>query len=284
VTAATKAMISGATRLAGVVGWPIHHSLSPRLQNAWIQAAQIDAVYLPFAVPPARFAAFVAGMKGGPILGLNVTAPHKEQALDLADKATPRALSAGAANLLLFRDDGTLSADNTDGEGLLRAFAAQAPGFAPAARPVLILGAGGAARGAARALLDAGCPRIYLLNRNLERASSLAQTLGPQVEAFSARPREELVRAWGAVVNATPDGLGAAASLGLHPSALAADAVVMDMVYRPLLTPLLAAAAERGLAIVDGLEMLIGQAKPSFTAFFGREPPPLDIRALALGE
>jgi len=279
---AMTAMITGSTRLAGVVGWPIDHSLSPRLQNAWLLAAQIDAVYVPFPAPPDRFAAFIAGMRAGPLLGLNVTAPHKEQALGLADQATPRALAAGAANLLLFRGDGTLAADNTDGEGLLKAFAAQAPNFAPSARPVLILGAGGAARGAASAFLQAGAPRIYILNRNSARASELSLALGSGVEALSGPPSTDLIGACGAVINATPEGLEAAASTGMNLSALSADAVVMDMVYRPLRTPLLRAAADRGLPTVDGLEMLIGQARPSFTAFFGREPPPLDIRAVAL--
>jgi shikimate dehydrogenase len=253
------------------------------LQNAWLLAAQMDAVYVPFAAPPARFAAFIAGMRGGPLLGLNVTAPHKEQALGLADQATPRALAAGAANLLLFHEDGTLAADNTDGEGLLKAFAAQAPSFAPSARPVLILGAGGAARGAASAFLQAGAPRIYILNRDFRRASELSLALGPRVEALSSSPPSDLIRACGALINATPAGLEAASLAGLDLSALSDDTVVMDMAYRPLRTPLLRAAADRGLPTVDGLEMLIGQARPSFRAFFGREPPPLDIRAVALG-
>jgi len=268
--------------LAGVVGWPISHSLSPRLQNAWILAAKIDAVYMPFGVPPDRFAAFVKGLSGGPLLGLNVTAPHKEQALALANKATPRALAAGAANLLLFHEDGTVAADNTDGEGMLKAFTHQAPHFAPSAGPVLILGAGGAARGAANAFLDAGTPRVYILNRNTARASALARSLGPRVEAVSTLPPADLVRSCRAVVNATPAGLEAASSLGLNIADLPSHAVLMDMVYRPLRTPFLEAATSRGLCTVDGLEMLIGQARPSFTAIFGREPPALDLRAVAL--
>jgi shikimate dehydrogenase len=276
-------MIEGSTRLAGVVGWPIRHSLSPRLQNAWILAAHIDAVFVPFAVPPDRFAAFIAGMRGGPLLGLNVTAPHKERALALADRPTQRALAAGAANLLVFHEDGALDADNTDGEGLLNAFHAQAPSFTPSARPALILGAGGAARGAASAFLAAGTPRIYILNRNDERASGLAHALGPRVEALSNSPPSDLVRTCGVVVNATPAGLEAALVLGLDLSALSADSVVMDMVYRPLRTPLLTAAAQLGLLTVDGLEMLIGQARPSFKAIFGRDPPSFDSRAMVLG-
>lgn len=283
MTTPTQAMITGSTRLAGVVGWPISHSLSPMLQNRWILTARIDAAYVPFAVPPDRFAAFIAGLRGGAIVGLNVTAPHKEQALALADRASPRALSAGAANLLVFDADGSLAADNTDGEGLLRAFAVQAPSFDPSAGPIVILGAGGAARGAASALLEAGTPRIYLLNRTPERASALARTLGPQVEVLSASPDKHLAGSWRAVINATPAGLEAASALGLDLSALSTGAVVMDMIYRPLRTPLLIAAAQRGLHTVDGLEMLIGQARPSFTALFRAHPPPLDIRAVALG-
>jgi len=276
-------MIAGSTRLAGVVGWPIDHTLSPRLQNTWIVAAQLDAVYVPFAVPPARFAAFITGMRGGCLLGLNITAPYKERALALADRATPRALAAGAANLLVFHEDGTAAADNTDGEGLLEAFKTQAPSFIPSAHPVLILGAGGAARGAAAAFLEAGAPRIYVANRDPARGSALVSALGSRVEALMPFPKADIVRTFGAVINATPAGLDAAALLGINLSDLPPHAVAMDMVYRPLRTAFLEAAAHRGLGVVDGLEMLIGQARPSFAAFFGREPPTLDIRAAALG-
>jgi shikimate dehydrogenase len=248
----------------------VAHSLSPLIHNAWITAAGLDAVYV--TLEPADFAAMVRGFRGGAIRGLNITAPFKEAALAVADRASERARRAGAANLLLFETDGAIFADNTDGEGLMTAFAQQAPGFDPAARPAVILGAGGAARGAAAAFLDAGAPAVRLFARRAERARALADALDERVSVV-----EDLAVALedaGAIVNATP--------VAPEVPLAATRAVVMDMVYRPLLTPLLARARARGLTTVDGLAMLIGQAAPSFTALFGIPPPDIDIRAVVL--
>ncbi|HQR88516.1 MAG: shikimate dehydrogenase [Caulobacter sp. 12-67-6] len=275
--------LTGAAIVAGVCGAPIKHSMSPVIHNAWIQAAGLDAAYVPFAPAEDRFEAFIEGLRGGAIRGLNVTIPFKERALAVADTASDLARMAGAANLLIFEADGTIRADNTDGPGLLGAIAAQAPGFDVSAAPVIILGAGGAARGAVAALLLAGAPQVRIVNRTLARAGELATTFGAKVIAADEAALPGLLTDAGLVINATSLGLGGgdgpAASLELTP----ADAVIVDMVYKPLRTEFLQRAQALGRRTVDGLEMLLRQAVPSFEAFYGQTPPTtVDVRRLAL--
>ena len=273
-------MISGQTRVAGVVGWPVRHSLSPLIHNHWLQAADIDGVYVAFSPPQDGFSSFATGLRGGAIRGLNVTLPFKEQALSLAsapgDQVSDIARLSGAANLVLFNADGTVRVDNTDGEGLLYAFARQAPSLDLRAAPVVILGAGGAARGAAAALILAGVPRVHMVNRTLEKALAIASALGPNVQAFDGV---------GAVINATSLGLGGGEGPAVPWQTVSGTPVFMDMVYKPLETDFLARAKARGHQTVDGLDMLIGQARPSFEAFYGAPPPlSVDVRALALAQ
>ena len=276
--------ISGAAIVGGVCGAPIRHSMSPLIHNAWIQAAGLDAAYVPFAPAADHFATFVDGLRGGAVRGLNVTIPFKEQALAAADQVSDLARMAGAANLLIFEEDGVIRADNTDGPGLLGAIAAQAPGH-DIARPVVMLGAGGAARGAVAALLLAGAPKVAIVNRTLDRAHELAEAFGPRVVAAAEYALTDHLVDAGLVINATSLGLGGgtgpAARLELTP----ADAVVVDMVYKPLRTEFLRRAEAAGRRTVDGLEMLLRQAVPSFEAFFGSAPPAgVDVRALALAQ
>ena len=275
--------ISGAAIVGGVCGAPIRHSMSPLIHNAWIQAAGIDAAYVPFAPTIETFEAFVNGLRGGAIKGLNVTIPFKERALALADTASDLARMAGAANLLIFDADGAIHADNTDGPGLLDAIAAQAPGFEVTAAPVVILGAGGAARGAVAALLLAGAPEVRVVNRTLARAQELADAFGDRVVAADEAALLALLADTGLVINATSLGLnggdGPAADFALTPKA----AVVMDMIYKPLRTEFLQRAEAAGRRTVDGLEMLLRQAIPSFEAFYGIAPPAdVDVRGIAL--
>jgi shikimate dehydrogenase len=272
-------LLTGAARLAGVVGHPVRHSLSPRLHGAWIRALGLDAAYVPLAVGADGFERLVTGLRGGVFRGVNVTVPFKEVALHLADRATPAARNAGAANVLLFDDDGGVTADNTDGIGLLHALHSQAPGWHPTTGPVAVIGAGGAARGAVAALAAAGATDIRVLNRTRARADALAALL--PCTAYSWGEATEAFRGARTVINATSGQLAGDYSLPIPP-ADASPVVVMDMVYKPLLTPYLAACRAAGHATVDGLEMLIGQARPSFTAFFGVEPPDIDSRALLL--
>ena len=257
------------TMVAGVAGQPIAHSLSPVIHGAWIAAAGLDAVYRAFGPADAdAFSELVEQGRGGALCGLNVTAPFKAQALALADEADETARACGAANLLVF-EDGRVRADSTDGLGLMAALAEQAPGLDVRGRPVIVLGAGGAARAAAAALKAAGA-EVGVLNRTVERARALADDLGVAVVDAGALGEA------GLVVNA----LSVPPTIDL--AALRDDTVLMDMTYRPLVTPFLAGGLARGLTAVDGLAMLIGQARPSFQVLFGVEPPEMDVRAVAL--
>lgn len=274
-------MITAHTRVAGVAGAPVRHSLSPLLHNAWLKEAGLDGVYVAFAPPQDAFPAFAEGLRGGAIVGLNVTIPFKQQALAAADDASDQARAAGAANLLLFHENGRIEARNTDGDGMMQAIATQAPHYDPKSGPALVLGAGGAARGAVAALLEAGAPQVIVCNRTLDRAELLAAAFGSKVRAFDrpdwAAPDAALV------INATSLGLGGGPGPHMPWKSMADTAVAMDMVYKPLRTEFLAGAEERGLTIVDGLEMLIRQAIPAFEAFYGQPPPPqLDERRLLL--
>jgi shikimate dehydrogenase len=272
--------ITGATVVAGVAGAPVAHSLSPLIHNAWLEAAGIDGVYVAFSPPPDGFAAFVKGFRGGAIRGLNVTAPFKEAALAIADRPSARAVRAGAANLLMFEADGAVVAENTDGAGLLYALLVQSGGFEPAEGPVVILGAGGAARGAAAALIEAGAPEVRIVNRTHARAVALAAALGKPARAV------ELADAGFAdaalIVNATTLGLGGGPGPEVDFESTRPELVALDMVYRPLGTDFLERAAQAGRIGVDGLAMLIGQAAPSFEALFGEPPPEINVRRLCV--
>lgn len=254
---------------AGVAGQPIIHSLSPFIHTAWIKAAGIDADYGSYGPKdPDQFGALMDWGRRGGLRGLNVTAPFKELALSLADEVGPAAAACGSANLLLF-GDGRVFADSTDGAGLMAALAEQAPDLNLAGRSVVVLGAGGAARAAVAALAQTGA-RVGVLNRTPARAEALAAAISGSVVGPDALAEARLV------VNAlsVPPALDVS---GLRP-----DAVLMDMTYRPLMTAFLAAGRARGLVVVDGLAMLIGQARPSFRAMFGIDPPEVDVRAVAL--
>ena len=264
------------TLLAGVIGNPVAHSLSPAIHGAWIKAARLDAEYDAYLAPLDDFAGVVRRLRAGGVKGLNVTIPFKEETLALADAASELARLAGAANLLLFRGGGIV-ADNTDGPGLLAALKTQA-GFEPAKGPAVILGAGGAARGAAAALKLAGSPEVRIVNRTQERADALAAELG--VSAFDST--EAAFEGAAVIINATSLGLGGGEGPHAPFERAPGDAVVMDMVYKPLVTDFLDRAARHGHPTVDGLEMLIGQARPSFEAFFGRPAPAIDVRKVAL--
>jgi len=279
----TRPPITGATAVAGVAGSPIGHSLSPLIHNAWIEAAGIDAVYVAFAPPPDRFSHFAEGLRGGAVRGLNVTLPFKEAALGVAHEVGQRAERAGAANLLIFNEDGSIVADNVDGLGLLGALVAQAPGFDPKAGPAVVMGAGGAARGAAAALVMAGAPEVRLVNRTLARAEVVAGAVGGPTKAYPLDSAAAAFDHANLVINATSAGLASDDALSLPLEGIPQKAVVMDMTYTPLITPFLSKARLLGHPVVDGLEMLIRQAGPSFEAFFGRVPPGgVDVRALCV--
>jgi shikimate dehydrogenase len=273
---------TGAAKVAAIVGQPVRHSLSPFLHNAWLRDLKLDGVYAAFGPRDEHaFERLILSCRSNGISGLNVTAPFKEQALALADTVADSARNCGSANLLTFDADGYVHAQSTDGYGLIRAFDLQAPDCGLSTGPVVIMGAGGASRAAVAAMLDAGAPEVRIVNRTIARAEELVFAFrGLKSQTVTAFELTDVARAFSdavAVINAASGG-----PLPLF-DALPDNATVMDMTYRPLKTNWLKAAEERGLKTVDGLNMLIEQARPSFEAFYGATPnPAFDIRGLAL--
>jgi shikimate dehydrogenase len=257
-------------KAACVIGWPVEHSRSPLIHNYWISELGLDAEYRREAVPPAQFAEFTRGLSDRGYVGANVTVPHKEAALALS-AVDARARAIGAVNTL-WLDNGTLRGGNTDVEGFLANLDAAAPGWEKGLDAALLLGAGGAARAVAFALIECGVERIFVVNRNLERAKALREQFGPRIEARPFDQRDALLAEVRLLVNATSLGMAGAPSLELTLDRLPAAAVVADIVYVPLETPLLGAARQRGLRTVDGLGMLLHQAVGGFARWFGVRP------------
>lgn len=259
--------LSGKSRLAGILGWPVSHSRSPRLHGFWLARYGIDGAYLPLPVRPERFEAAVRSLADLGFAGANVTIPHKEAAFALCDEVADVARRAGSVNTLVFRE-GRIHGTSTDGFGCLESLRGQAPGWQADAGPAVILGAGGAVRAVAAALLDAGCPKLTLVNRTVARAEAIARDLGGPVEVAMHPPLRDAAL----LINGTSLGMQGEPPLEIELAPLPAEAVVQDMVYVPLETPLLAAARSRGLRAVDGVGMLLHQARPGFEAWFGVEP------------
>lgn len=259
-------------RFAGVMGWPVKHSLSPRLHGFWLDYHGIDGTYLPLAVRPENLREALAGLSAKRFAGCNLTIPHKEAAIELVDVATPLAAEIGAVNTVVVRDDGSLLGDNTDAFGFLENLRMGAPNFDPAAGPAVVLGAGGAARAVCAALKEAGTLDIRLLNRTLARAVNLAASFGPNVRPLPWKERTIALEGAAILVNTTSLGMTDQPPLDLDIVPLPVSAVVNDLVYSPLITDLLAAAAARGNVVVDGLGMLLHQARPGFEAWFGVAP------------
>ena len=264
--------LSGKARLAGVIGWPVAHSRSPRLHGFWLERYGIDGADLPFAVRPEDLAAALGALPLLGLRGVNVTLPHKEAALGLCARVSEAARRIGAVNTIIVGEDGALEGSNTDGFGFLAHLTASQPSFRPESGPAVLLGAGGAARAIAVALLDAGVPELRLANRTASRAAALAAELGPRVRPVAWADRASALAGTALLVNSTTMGMSGQAPLDLDLSRLPRQAVVYDIVYVPLETPLLAAARARGNAAVDGRGMLLHQARPGFAAWFGREP------------
>ena len=260
-------LLSGHARLAGVLGWPVSHSRSPRLHGYWLETLGIDGAYLPLPVHPDGFADAVRALAALGFRGANITIPHKQAAFEVCDVVDATARRAGAVNTLVF-SDGRIHGSNTDGFGFLETVRDQAPGWQPADGPAVLLGAGGAARAIAAALLDAGCPLVTLVNRSRARADALAQDLGGAVAVADVPP----LAGAALLVNTTSLGMQGHPPLAVDLIPLPATAVVADIVYVPLETPVLAAARAKGLRAVDGLGMLLHQARPGFEAWFGVAP------------
>jgi len=264
--------ITGRTRLAGIMGWPVAHSRSPALHNFWLDEHSIDGAYVPLPVRPKHLAQALRALPPLGFRGCNLTIPHKEAALGIVDRVDAVARRIGAINTIVVAADGTLEGSNTDAFGFRENLRDQAPAWQPAAGPAVVLGAGGAARAIVAALGEAGVPEIRLVNRTRDRAEGLAHDLDSAATRVSVWPweaRETALNEAGLLVNATSLGMTGEPALDLDLAQLPAPAVVVDIVYVPLETPLLAVARRRGHAVVDGLGMLLHQARPGFTAWFG---------------
>ena len=267
-------MLTGAGKVAGVVGWPISHSLSPLLHGYWLNELRVDGALVPLAVPREDFARTISGLQRAGFRGVNVTVPHKEAAFALAHSCDAAAAAAGAANLLIFHPGGRMEARNTDMIGL-RESLRDAMGSLQG-KTVLLLGAGGAARGALLALNELGAGKVHILNRHADKATMLARALQPMVKsellAAGLDGWAELAPGAELIVNTTSAGMKGHAPLALDLGVLRKPAMVLDIVYNPLETELLKQAKACGLNVIDGLGMLMHQAAPSFEAFFGIKP------------
>jgi shikimate dehydrogenase len=266
------ATLSGRSRIAGVMGWPVAHSRSPRLHGYWLQSYGIDGAYIPLPVRPEQFTAALRALPMLGFAGVNVTVPHKEAALKAVDRSDPAARRIGAVNTIVAAPDGTLDGSNSDGFGFMENLRAGVPGWSPKAGPAVILGAGGAARAVAVALLDGGAPEIRIVNRTAARAERLSDDIGGPLRVYDWADRDSALGDAALLVNTTTLGMSGQPALALALDRLATTAVVNDIVYSPLETALLAAAKTRGNPIVDGLGMLLHQARPGFAAWFGVEP------------
>jgi shikimate dehydrogenase len=275
---------SGAARLAGILGWPVDHSRSPQLHGHWLDHYGIDGAYVPMAVRPEHFAVAVAALPRLGFVGANVTVPHKEAAYAACDRLDETARRIGAVNTLSFTADGILGR-NTDGYGFIENLRHGAPDWRAAHGPAVMLGAGGSARAVAVALLDAGLPELRVLNRTFDRAAALADALGGRVRAV---PWEQFANAASdasLLINTTTQGMVGQPALELDLACLPRAATVTDLIYTPVETKLLADARRRGHAVVDGLGMLLWQAQPGFSAWFGVEPAVTDaLRAAVLAD
>lgn len=276
--------LTGKARVAGVMGWPVGHSRSPRLHGWWLERYGIDGAYIPLAVPPDRVAEAIRALPALGLRGANVTVPHKEMALRTVDHVDPVARRIGAVNTIVVRADGSLEGRNTDAAGFLANLRDGAPAWRAESGPAAVAGAGGAARAVVAALIDAGVPEVRLFNRSADKARALAADIGGPVTVVPWSARAEALAGAALLVNTTSLGMTGQPALDLDPAGLPSAAVVTDIVYTPLETPLLAAARARGNVVVDGLGMLLHQAVPGFEAWFGVRPEVTpELRAHMLG-
>jgi shikimate dehydrogenase len=260
-------ILSGQARVAGIAGWPVAHSRSPRIHGLWLQRYGIDGTYIPLPIRPEDFRQIIPSLKDSGFAGVNVTFPHKLAAFQLCDRVDDVARQSGAVNTLVF-DDGEIAGMNTDGFGFIANL--RDYNVDPAAGPALLLGAGGSARAIATVLLQQGAA-VTVCNRSEARAEEMARDI-PGVRVVPWVDRMSAICEHVLLINTTPLGMVGQDTLELDLSSANPRLVVADIVYVPVETPLLRAARRRGLRTVDGLGMLLHQARPGFTAWFGVDP------------
>jgi len=258
--------------IAGLLGWPVAHSRSPVIHNHWLAHYGIAGRYVLFAVPPENLPAAVRGIAALGLRGCNVTTPHKQAVFPLLDRVDDLARRIGAVNTVVVEKDGTLSGFNNDGNGFIQSIRDAQPAWRPDSGPVLVLGAGGAARAVVASLAAQGAREIRVANRTTAKAREIADVVGPAVKVLPWDRREEGLDGVALLANATSLGSPGKGSLEISLDRLPRDAVVGDLIYVPPETPLLAAARQRGHIAVNGLGLLLNQARPAFHAWFGVMP------------
>jgi shikimate dehydrogenase len=267
--------ITGAARLAGIMGWPVAHSRSPALHGFWLAEQRIDGAYVPLLVKPEHLEQALRALPALGFRGCNLTIPHKQAALKVMNRVDPFALRIGAMNTVIVAPDGSLEGSNTDVYGFRENLREQAPNWRASTGPAVVLGAGGSARAVIAGLSAMGVEEIRLVNRTLDRAAALASDLAMPETRITVHPwgsRGDVLADAGILVNTTSLGMDREPPLDIDIAALPLSAVVVDIVYVPLETALLAAARRRGHSVVDGLGMLLHQGRPGFAAWFGAAP------------
>ncbi|GDX38034.1 shikimate dehydrogenase [Methylocystaceae bacterium] len=259
-------------RLAGVMGWPIAHSRSPRIHNFWLNQYAIEGVYVPLAIEPVKLEDALRALPRLNFLGCNLTIPHKERALSFVDEVTPEARRIGAVNCVVVDEAGKLIGKNYDAYGFISSLTDAVPGWQAARNSCVVFGAGGAARSVVCGLIDAGAQEIRLLNRTFDRARAIALDFGSCVSTFAWEERHEALAGAGLLVNTTSQGMVGQPPLDIKLDLLPKSALVADIVYAPLETQLLAQARRHGAIPIDGLGMLMHQARPAFRDWTGVMP------------
>ena len=268
--------------IAGLVGWPVTHSRSPVIHNHWLGRYGIPGRYVLFPVPSDRLADALRGLSALRLRGCNVTTPHKQAVMPLIDDVDPLARRIGAVNTIVVQEDGSLRGFNNDGNGFVQSIRDAKPDWRPDTGPITVLGAGGAARAVVASLAAQGAREVRVVNRTFERARELAALFGPPVQAFRWDEREAALDGVALLANATDQGMAGKPALDIRLDRLPKSAIVGDLIYTPPETPFLAAARARGNLTVNGLGLLLNQARPAFNAWFGVTPEitPELIRAI----
>ena len=258
--------------MAGVMGWPVAHSRSPVIHNHWIRQYGLNGTYGLFPVEPQNIDDAIRGLKALGLAGCNITIPHKVEAMKRMDWVDPLAQRMGAINTIVVQADGALHGYNNDGFGFIQSLRDDKPDWHADAGPITVLGAGGAARAIVLSLIDEGAREIRLINRTRAKADELASVAPAVVKTYDWQDRHAALEGAAMLVNTTNQGMYGQPPLDLQLDALPKSAMVSDLIYNPLETPLLAAARERGHLTVNGLGMLLNQAIPAFEAWFGVKP------------
>jgi shikimate dehydrogenase len=258
--------------IAGLLGWPVAHSRSPTIHNYWLNQYGLSGRYVLLPVPPEKLSIALPGLAVLGFRGCNVTTPHKQAVMPMIQSVDPLARRIGAVNTIVVEKDGSLKGFNNDGNGFIQSLRDAKPTWKPDSGPILVVGAGAAARAVVASLAQQGAREIRLVNRTLERAQGIAAEFGPPVVAFAWEQRNEIMEDVALLANATNQGMAGKSVLDISLDRLASGAIVGDLIYTPPETPLLAAARARGNVTVNGLGLLLNQARPAFQAWFGVLP------------